>query len=166
MAPVVSFTAEEIWQFMKVKDQESVFLSDFPEVKEEFIDDELESRWQGLIEIRDLVNKALEEKRVDKLIGNSLEAKVLLYADDENSNLLKEYKDFLPTLFIVSQVELKDYSEKPTDAFEVDELKGMAVKVVHADGQKCQRCWNWSETVGTFDDEPEVCGRCYNVLKA
>ncbi len=166
MAPVVSFTAEEIWQFMKVKDQESVFLSDFPEVKEEFIDDELENRWKGLIEIRDLVNKALEEKRVEKLIGNSLEAKVLLYADGENSDLLKEYKDFLPTLFIVSQVELKDYSEKTADAFEVDELKGVAVKVVHADGQKCQRCWNWSETVGTFDDEPEVCDRCYKVLKA
>jgi len=166
MAPVVSFTAEEIWQFMKVKDQESVFLSDFPEVKEEFIDDELENRWKGLIEIRDLVNKALEEKRVEKLIGNSLEAKVLLYADGENSDLLKEYKDFLPTLFIVSQVELKDYSERTADAFEVEELKGVAVKVVHADGQKCQRCWNWSETVGTFDDEPEVCDRCYKVLKA
>lgn len=166
MAPVLSFTSEEIWQFMSFTDEESVFLSNFPVVREEFVDLELEKRWQGLIDVRDLVNKALEEKRAQKVIGNSLEAKVVLYAQGERAQLLNQYRDFLPALFIVSSVELSQYSERPEDALTSEEISDLAVVVQRAEGKKCQRCWNWSETVGSFDDEPEVCSRCYQVLKA
>jgi isoleucyl-tRNA synthetase len=159
MAPVLSFTAEEIWKFIKDKDTESVFLSDFPKVNEKFIDQALEEKWDRLIAIRDEVNKALEIKRKERFIGNSLEAKVILYLSEEDFNLLSEYKDFLPTLFIVSQAEINKGGE--------GDYKGESVSatVERAEGAKCQRCWNWSPSVGTFPEYPEVCGRCYNVIK-
>ncbi len=165
MAPVLSFTSEEIWQFMDFTREESVFLSDFPQVRDEFLDDELESRWKTLIDVRDLVNKALEEKRVEKVIGNSLEAMVTVYAEGEIKSLLEKYMDFLSALFIVSDVKVEDYSIRPDNALAVDDLKDVAVVVEHAGGQKCQRCWNWSDSVGSYEDEPEVCSRCYQVLK-
>ncbi len=165
MAPVLSFTAEELWQHLDFKETESVFLADFPEVKEEFIDDELEKKWKGLIELRDLVNKALEQKRVEKVIGNSLEALVNLYLDEDRMALIEDYREFLPALFIVSQVRVDGFSERPEGAVEFEDAEGVAILVEHAQGKKCQRCWNWSETVGSFEDDPNVCSRCYQVLK-
>ncbi len=165
MAPVISFTAEEIWQSMPGERTESVFLSDFPAVDEGLIDRDLERRWEGLIETRDVVNKAIELKRAEKIIGNSLEAKVVLFAEEERLSLLREYEGFLPTLLIVSQAGVKTYGEAPGDAFRDEEAGGLAVVVGRAEGRKCLRCWNWSPTVGTFDDAPEVCQRCYRVLK-
>lgn len=153
IAPILSFTAEEAWQHLPFKKTESVFLDRMPDVEESFIDEELQQRWEKLIEIRDEVNKALEIKRQEKFIGNSLEAKVILYVDENLKNFLKPYYDFLPTLFIVSQVELKDsFSE------------GFTVRVQKAEGQKCQRCWNYSPEVGKLEI-PDVCPRCYHVLK-
>lgn len=153
IAPILSFTAEEAWQHLPFKKTESVFLDRMPDVEESFIDEELQQRWEKLIEIRDEVNKALEIKRQEKFIGNSLEAKVILYVDENLKNFLKRYYDFLPTLFIVSQVELKDsFSE------------GFTVSVQKAEGQKCQRCWNYSPEVGKLEI-PDVCPRCYHVLK-
>jgi isoleucyl-tRNA synthetase len=165
MAPVLSFTAEEIWQHLpKPNKTESVFLTDFPVVDEQFIDKDLEKRWNYLIEIRNVVNRALEIKRTEKYIGNSLEAKVKIYASGEYLNLLNEYKDFLPSLFIVSQVEVYTDAEAPAGTTTDDEIP-VSVIVERAEGQKCARCWNWSPTVGQYSDEPEVCSRCYRVLK-
>jgi isoleucyl-tRNA synthetase len=111
MAPILSFTAEEVWQNIRTyhkKIEESVFLSKFPSVDKSFLNTELEKRWEDLTIIRDEVNKALELKRAEKLIGNSLEAKVIISSKNKYNDLLKAYKDFLPTLFIVSAVELSD----------------------------------------------------------
>ncbi len=166
MAPVVSFTAEEVWQFMTGEKTESVFLSDFPLVDEGRIDQDLEERWAGLIEIRNVVNKAIEIKRAEKTIGNSLEAKVTIFADKERLSLLQSYKDLLPALFIVSQSGTGDYTDAPEDAYRDEEVDGLAVVVEHAGGKKCLRCWNWSTTVGEFADAQEVCQRCYHVLKS
>jgi len=166
MAPVVSFTAEEVWQFMTGDKTESVFLSDFPAVDDGFVDEGLEERWKGLIEVRSVVNKAIEIKRAEKTIGNSLEAKVTLFADKARLALLRSYEDFLPTLFIVSQAHAGDYTDAPEDAYRDEEVDGLAVVVEHAEGDKCLRCWNWSTTVGEFADAQEVCQRCYHVLKS
>jgi isoleucyl-tRNA synthetase len=94
MAPVLSFTAEEIWQTLREKPVASIFLSDFPAADETLIDEELEARWEKLIAIRDEALKALELKRAEKFIGNSLEAKVVLHAGGEYAELLKQYGNF------------------------------------------------------------------------
>ncbi len=190
MAPILSFIAEEIWQYMKTEsrgrkvplgqrpftgqkseDAESIFLSEFPVVNNNYLDEKLENKWNELKKIRDVVNKALELKRKDKFIGNSLEARVLIFADDTHYELLNEYRGFLPTLFIVSQASLKSseeftrLSEEEKNAvYEDEELKGIHVIVAKAEGEKCERCWNFSTKVGTFSDEPSVCERCYEAL--
>ncbi|MBF0518491.1 MAG: isoleucine--tRNA ligase [Nitrospirae bacterium] len=171
MAPILSFTAEEVWQSLRKSKaaaslnlEESVFLTSFPVVNSEFLDEELEARWAQLINVRNAANKALELKRQEKFIGNALEAKLQVYADNSLYSLLKDYEDFLPTLFIVSQAFLFKYDDTDDSCFTSEDIKGLAVKVVKADGQKCQRCWNYSETVGTFTDTPEVCSRCHDAL--
>ncbi|HDH01176.1 MAG TPA: isoleucine--tRNA ligase, partial [Nitrospirae bacterium] len=111
MAPILSFTAEEIWRFIPGEKEESVFLSEFPSVETALIDKELEEKWETFLKVREEVNKALEIKRQEKFIGNSLEAKVGLYVNEAGYNVLENYKHFLPTLFIVSSVEVhKDKS--------------------------------------------------------
>ncbi|MBI5050729.1 MAG: isoleucine--tRNA ligase [Nitrospirae bacterium] len=179
ITPILSFTAEEIWRYipkmrnaecgmrnaeiMQGSEAESVFLSVFPEVKEEFIDKGLEEKWKSLMEIRNEVNKALEIKRQERFIGNSLEAKVTLYADEAHYNLLEGHKNFLPVLFIVSDVILEK-SLPPAEAYKCAELSGLAVLIQRADGKKCERCWNWSITVGRFAEHPDVCEKCHGVL--
>ncbi|HAM50762.1 MAG TPA: isoleucine--tRNA ligase, partial [Nitrospiraceae bacterium] len=165
MAPVLSFTADEIWSFIPGKREESVFLSRFPVFDQGFHDASLEEKWERLIAIRDAVNKSLELKRKERFIGNSLEAKVILFLNDEDYALLQGYKDFLTTLFIVSEVVIDKGPAPVSDIFESTDLPGVAISVRKAPGEKCQRCWNWRIEVGSFKDAPELCQRCYNVLK-
>ncbi len=179
MAPVLSFTAEEIWGFMPGKKEESVFLSPFPVADERFFDRALEGRWAALIALRDEVNKAIEIKRQERFLGNSLEANVILYVAEGGrlQGLLKDYSDFLTTLFIVSHSEIRtgtapEGTYKGEVSFEGDEKglvqvqpEAVSVFVERAPGKKCERCWNWSGAVGAFGDAPELCHRCYNTLK-
>ncbi|MCX7793053.1 MAG: isoleucine--tRNA ligase [Thermodesulfovibrionales bacterium] len=164
IAPVLSFTAEEIWMHMPGEKEESVFLSKFPEPDQRFIDNSLEERWQRLIAVRDEVNKALEIKRKEKLIGNSLEARVVIYAPLEYYELLSGYRDFLPYLFIVSQVDLRTDKDQ-RGFYESEEIKELSIDIEKAEGKKCERCWNWSLSVGRFNDHPSICERCYNVIR-
>jgi isoleucyl-tRNA synthetase len=195
MAPVLSFTAEEVWQNTRQRakseeqraqdKEESVFLASFPEVNEKYYDLELGKKWGDLFILRNEVNKFLEIKRAERFIGNSLEAKVVLYYPEEYKKVLppervrpkfdnRKYKthiseynfsedrDFLPTFFIVSAVEITH--ARPDDSYKSTEIEGLEVKVEKARGAKCQRCWNWRETVGKSKDAPEICDRCYKVL--
>ncbi|MEW6115578.1 MAG: isoleucine--tRNA ligase [Nitrospirota bacterium] len=164
MAPILSFTAEEVWGYIPGRDAESVFLSSFPAAQEQFIDAPLEQRWEKLIAIRDEVNKALEIKRKEKFIGNALEAKVVLYLPEAEYALLHAYKDFLPSLFIVSAADIHPSAEKPPDAYASTATNNLFIKVEKAAGEKCERCWNWSTTVGTFTEHPQLCERCYSAL--
>jgi isoleucyl-tRNA synthetase len=167
MAPVLSFTAEEVWGYVKQKPAEwpveSVFLAPFPEVRGEFLDAALEEKWKGLLELRDEVNKALEIKRAEKFIGNSLEAKVRLYLPEKLRSLVESYGGFLPAFFLVSSAEISD--ERLKGAYQSINVEGLQIAIERAPGSKCQRCWNWSERVGTFSDEPELCERCHPVIK-
>lgn len=164
MAPVLSFTAEEIWSFIPKNKEESIFLTSFPEVQPEFMDKELEKKWESLSSICDEVNKALEIKRQQKFIGNSLEAKVILYVDEANYKILEGYRTFLPTLFIVSAAEVVKDQSLPDNSYKSPLISGMAVLIEKAQGKKCSRCWNWSVTVGKYKDFPELCARCHEVL--
>ena len=163
MAPVLSFTAEEIWGYIENTETESVFLSAFPETKEEFMDDALEQKWARLIAVRDEVLRALELKRRDKFIGNSLEAAVKLHiSDNVLMSLVSEYKDILPTLFIVSQAGIE---QSGSGEYLAGEVEGLGISIEKAEGQKCQRCWNYRTTVGQDMDEPEACERCAAAIK-
>ncbi len=170
LAPILSFTCEELWSHIRripnIEENkiESVFLAGFPKIAEEFIDKDLEVRWDKLLEIRDEVNKAMEIKRKDKIIGNSLEAKLIIYSKDEHYSLLTKYYNFLPTLFIVSKVLIKNFDQTPSTA-QLSNNKNLAIEVERADGRKCERCWNWSPSVGNYTEYPDICERCYHVLK-
>ena len=160
VAPILSFTAEEIWSHIPGEKEESVFLADFPAVNPEFIDEELEKKWERLWKIRDEVNKALEIKRQEKFIGNALEAKVTLYAGEATYKILEDHRAFLPTLFIVSSVGIEKISDVPEGAYSSTDYDGLAIFIERAEGKKCQRCWNWSLSVGEYKDHPELCKRC------
>jgi isoleucyl-tRNA synthetase len=162
MAPVLSFTAEEVWKFISDKPAESVFLAGFPRPRGEFRDSALEKKWERLRAIRDDVNKALEIKRRDKFIGNSLEAKLMLYVYEEDFELLNGHFDFLNALFIVSQVEISKDGE---GEYKSGTIEGLSVEVLRADGEKCQRCWNRSLSVGTHKDAPDICDKCFGNIK-
>ncbi|MFQ3573578.1 MAG: isoleucine--tRNA ligase [Thermodesulfovibrionales bacterium] len=164
IAPILSFTAEEMWSHINQRPTESVFLADFPRVDESFIDEGLEDTWHRLITIRDDVNKALEIKRKEKFIGNSLEAKVEIYCSKNEYELLYCRYEFLRYLFIVSQVKVYTDKTPPAQSIRSSTIEDLYVDVKRADGTKCERCWNWSEAVGTFKDYPDICERCYPVI--
>lgn len=166
MAPIMSFTAEEIWNSISDGNkEESVFLSFFPAVEERFLDKPLEQKWERLIVLRNEVNKALEIKRRERFIGNALEAGVVLFLQEDDYSLLSQYPDFLPALFIVSEASIQRLTEKTGGAYESTELPGVCISIIKAGGEKCDRCWNWSTTVGSFADAPKLCRRCYNTLR-
>lgn len=166
IAPILSFTAEEIWRHTPGIEKESVFLSAFPNTQEEYIDSDLEERWAVLRSVRDEVNKALEIKRAEKMMGNALEAKLTLYLDNRLYEIMKDYDGYLSTLFIVSSAKALRISDHiiPEASFRSEEVQGLSVMVERADGEKCQRCWNWSISVGAYKDYPEICERCYKVV--
>ena len=168
IAPVMVFTSEEIWQNMpKRKDMpQSVHLSLLPDITGLKRESALESRYEKLRKIRDAVLKVLEAKRVSGIIKSSLEAKVRLYAESEEVHgFLAEHESNLPALFIVSQVELYKRKQSP-DAVAVDDLPDILIEVGKAEGEKCDRCWNFSKSTGSSQDYPSTCQRCQEVLIA
>jgi isoleucyl-tRNA synthetase len=165
MSPILSFTSEEVWSHIKRKMQdieESVFLSEFPVADEKYLDLQLEKKWGDLFILRNEVNKALEIKRAEKFIGNSLEAKITLLLPEQYNTLTSKDRDFFPTFFIVSAAEVTDKNIE--DSYKSTEIEGLEIKIEKAPGSKCQRCWNRSESVGSFTEAPEVCDRCYKVI--
>ncbi len=158
MAPVLSFTAEEVWSYLPRRggEGESVHLAEFPRVDETVLDEALGERWERLLGVRDDVLKALEEARQRKLIGNALEAKVEILAGQALLPFLQGYAKDLATIFIVSAVDLK-----PATAGSPE----MSVVVHRASGTKCERCWVYRESVGQSAEHPTVCEPCVTVLK-
>jgi isoleucyl-tRNA synthetase len=166
MAPVLSFTADEVWGYMKGTDgRPSVFLADFPRVEEKYLDDALEGRWEKLQAVRGETAKVLEALRKEKKIGHSLDAGVTLYAEPKLHELLKQYEKDLAFIFIVSQATAAKEAEAPADAFTSDVVKGLRISAGPAKGAKCGRCWMYQESVGTVPDHPQICSRCASNLK-
>ncbi len=161
MAPVLSFTADEVWSFMQESAKaKSVFFSSFPAVEEKYIDDALEARWDKILAVRGEAAKVLEALRKDKKIGHSLDAGVTLYAGPELYELLNRYRKDLAFIFIVSSVEIAKEPEAPAAAYTSDTVKGLRITAGPAKGAKCGRCWMYQESVGTVKDHPEICERC------
>ncbi len=167
IAPILSFTAEEIWSKIPEtsRDAESILLSGWYESNDQYIDEELERKWDQIIKIRKEANKCLEKARQgeDRIIGNSLDAKVLInLKNEELAKLISENRELVETVLIVSSLEI---TEECDDSFtEAEEIEGMSIKILHADGEKCERCWKYSTELGTVDEHPTVCPRCTGVL--
>ena len=164
-APIISFTAEEIWQSMahlESDNAKSVFLNLMPEKSAEWDFAEIESKWDKLLDLRDDVMKALEIARAEKLIGKSLDAKVTVYTKNEEIfALLDSFKTELPTVYIVSAAEVV-CEDAPADAFTETE-SGIAVLVTVAEGERCDRCWMHS-TECVEDGEGHLCPRCKAIV--
>ncbi len=177
IAPVLPFTAEEVNSFTPGEKRESVFLSSWPQVRNDYIKSELDNTWKFILDVRNCVLKSLESARANKLIGNSLQAKVKISCAKENKNIcriLQNYLDELPSIFIVSAVDLNldidtensaVYNitlQKPNAQLEEGQIK---VTVEKAEGEKCIRCWNYSQSVGNNEQHPKLCERCIKNLQ-
>ncbi|MEG0371752.1 MAG: class I tRNA ligase family protein, partial [Clostridium sp.] len=169
IAPVMSFTAEEIWSFVKKEDgesAESVLLAEWPQVSDDSSDKDLEDKWDKMREIRTEVSKALEIARREKVIGNSLNAKVYINAEGEVYDFLENMREYLETIFIVSQLELTKGVKLESDSvYTSEEMKDLSVLVQQAPGEKCERCWIFSSTIGEDKDHLTLCTRCSTVVK-
>ena len=167
LAPILVFTADEIWKHLPqaAGAPAEIHLNLFPRPDEccGFPDEALETRWAHLLEVRDAVLKSLEQARNAKQINSGLEARVELAAGSELAPLLRDYAAWLPTLFIVSQVELANGSSPAGITSET--VPGLGVTVHRAQGKKCERCWNYSLRVGENPDYPTVCERCVAALQ-
>ncbi len=159
IAPIVSYTAEEVWGFMphvSSDNTESIFLNDMPEESGLSFSDEFVSKWEEIAQIREDVNKELEIKRNEKLIGKPLEANIIIHCKtDEALEKYSALADELTSILIVSGVSaVKDESVENTVSYEV----------IKAEGEKCERCWAYSKTVGSDCKHPTLCSRCASVV--
>lgn len=160
LAPLTSFTAEEIWKYMnKSKNEkvESVMLTTYPEVNSQYENEELRAKWEKIVKIKEIVSKKLEEARAEKIIGHSLNAKVTLFAEGDLYKFIKENKELLQTVFIISNLEVEENQRSNEEK--------LGVKIEQAEGEKCERCWMYSTTVGEDKENPTICHRCSEALK-
>ncbi|MBE7037776.1 MAG: isoleucine--tRNA ligase [Ruminococcaceae bacterium] len=165
LAPVLCFTTEEIWNAMphaKEDGKESVMFAGMPSVCDAYKNKEIEEKYDKLIALKNDVSKALEMARNEKIIGHSLGAKVSLCAKGEMYEFLKNNENDLVTVFIVSDVCI---NEGECDGVKGEET-GVCIKVSNAEGEKCDRCWMISKTVGEDSEHPTLCKRCAAVVRS
>ncbi|EPL3704616.1 isoleucine--tRNA ligase [Morganella morganii subsp. morganii] len=161
MAPIMSFTADEIWNVMPGKRPQYVFTEEWYDglfglnAQDSMNDD----YWATLLAVRGEVNKVLEQARADKLIGGSLEAAVTLYADDALAAQLNSLGNELRFVLLTSQADVKPLSAAPESAVN-SELDGLRIGFGKAEGSKCPRCWHYATDIGQDSEHPELCGRC------
>jgi len=165
LVPVLAYTTEEVWGHFPAngKKPPSVQLLEMPEPNPEYLDDELERRWERLLAVRQDVLRALEAARQKKLIRDALEAEAVLYAEPELLEFLRENTVQLPVIFVTSSVRVLPAAEAGGKEAVSGTVAGLKVAVRRAPGTKCVRCWTYGET-GVDPEHPEICPRCATVL--
>ncbi len=165
MAPVLTFTAAEAWAFLPGVSgrEEDPGMALFPPAQPNWIRNDLDLKWEKLIKIRGELTKVLELARRDKVIGHPLEAEVVLCVSDELDSFLTENWETLKTIAIVS--ELTRASEAAPGSQQAEEVEGLSILVKPAAGEKCERCWVRSETVGDNRNLADLCHRCATVIE-
>ncbi|HZK43241.1 MAG TPA: isoleucine--tRNA ligase [Syntrophomonadaceae bacterium] len=164
LTPILAFTSEEMWGYIRKEGEpESVQLTDWPEVIG-LKDDELEARVEKMLETREVVTKALEEARKEKVIGHSLGARVILYGEEEWLKVWNNTPE-LEKVLIVSKADVGSLANKPAEAVALENIPGVWVEIKVAEGEKCERCWITEETVGNNEVHPTLCKRCSNVIE-
>ncbi|RJQ31149.1 MAG: isoleucine--tRNA ligase [Actinobacteria bacterium] len=168
IAPIMSFTADDIWRHIDkgLKIEDSVQLSDWPTADSRYQDKELEEKFDRFHILRDEVLKALEQARIQKVIGNPLEAKVVLSAKNDWHGYIKVNLDDLAEIFIVSVVELVSKADqKGKIYYKSNQIDGLEINIEKTTAQKCERCWRYLEEVGTVKEAPNLCMRCADAVK-
>ncbi len=165
MAPILPFTSEEVWQFMpdSANKSSSIHLEAFPKPDNTLTNKELAKQWELILDVRAEVTKILENARVDKIIGHSLDASVTLCTSRELHSLLSRYENDLRSIFIVSESKLI-CDETVGEGFLKTDVNGLSIKVQAAAGDKCQRCWIYDSSVGQSLGNDTICNRCQAVL--
>ena len=164
LTPILAFTSEEVWNNLPFeKKEETVQLSAWPEPKKELVDNKLDEKFNRLREVRDEVLKALEEARVKKVIGNPLEAKVILQAPEKLKSFLDKELNELPELFIVSEASIGQ--AKGAIVFSSERIKDLIISVDKTKHVKCERCWRYVAEVTKVKDMENICPRCADVIK-
>jgi len=162
LSPILSFTAEEIWQYLPGPRSESIFVEDWYEnLPESTKEDE---NWQKIIMVREEVSKELEKLRVTSAIGSSLDAEVAIYASAELRQALDTLEDELRFVFITSYANVHDANGRPEDAVTA-EVEGLFLNVLPSRHEKCIRCWHHREDVGSNATHPEICSRCVDNIE-
>ncbi|MCL7942048.1 isoleucine--tRNA ligase [Halomonas sp. ATCH28] len=164
VAPILSFTAEEIFENIPGQRGDSVLLAEYYTGLETLADDAAMGRdfWEQVLEVKQAVNKCLEDARNAKTIKGSLAADVTLYVDDALQATLAKLGDELRFVMLTSEVTLKPLAEG--EGAEATELEGLKVAVAESANSKCERCWHHREDVGTHPEHPDLCGRCISNL--
>ncbi|QHA86672.1 isoleucine--tRNA ligase [Serratia rhizosphaerae] len=162
MAPIMSFTADEIWGFLPGDRAQFVFTEEwydglFRLAEGESMNDEF---WAELLKVRGEVNKVLEQARADKRLGGSLEASVTLYADDALAAHLNNLQDELRFVLLTSGARVASLADAPADAQQSEQLKGLKIAFESAEGEKCPRCWHYTTDIGKVAEHADLCGRC------
>ncbi len=165
MAPILSFTAEEAWQHLPHRPGETIHTELFPDVDASLLDESLNKRWQTILALKSDVSRALEGARQSKVIGHPLDARVTLALPEDLKETFSGQEELLRSVFIVSQTAFASVGDltNPVDGVELPELK---IMVEAASGEKCERCWVYTEAVGRFSDHPTICDRCHDVVAA
>jgi len=166
MAPILVFTADEIWQHMPgmAGEDAGVHAASLPEVETEWIDAALAARWERILAVRGEVTKALEAARAQKMIGHGLDAAVVMAVPEDYRQALAPYLDDLRRIFIVSQAEMAAPDQALEPCYASDEIPGLKIRVARAEGTKCARCWVYDRTVGEQPATPTLCRRCCTAL--
>jgi isoleucyl-tRNA synthetase len=161
LAPITSYTAEEIWHFLPGQHSESVFLETWYEGLATLDDSATMNRefWQKIMAIRPDVSKELEKSRAKGDIGSSLNAEIDLYCNEAYLADLQALEDELRFVFIVSNASVFPESAAPEDAV-ASEIDGVKIKIRVSEHGKCVRCWHQRPDVGSHAEHPELCGRC------
>jgi isoleucyl-tRNA synthetase len=167
LAPILTFTAEEVWNTMPAYAGKpaSVHLTQFPEVNPAYVDEALGEKWRSLIDVKGEISRAIETARKNKVIGHSLDAAVAIAPPEKLKELIEKHREDLRTLQIVSQLDVVDKGALAADPYESKEIEGLYVGVAKARGQKCNRCWIYSEDLGKDPEHPTICGRCLTNIK-
>ena len=163
MAPIMSFTADEIWGYLPGERAQYVFTEEWYQGLFGLAEDEAlnDAYWAELLKVRGEVNKVIEQARADKRIGGALEATVTLYADPELAAKLQALGNELRFVLLTSGAQVADYALANDEAQQSEGLKGLKIALHKAQGEKCQRCWHYTTDVGQNPEHAEVCGRCY-----
>ncbi len=171
MSPILCFTASEAWDALKGRESGSdlagsIFFTDFPAANSaNHLDPAVDEKWSQLVRLRSEITRALEKARADKIIGHPLEAELLISAEGEISDFVAAHEKTLKEISIVSELKIVDRDQFGALApLESEEIKGFSIGVRAASGDKCERCWTRSQTVGQTADHPTICSRCLDVI--